>query len=132
MPNIVTQRHEFGVQHAPGGNTIATVTKAANADGRHVCKSITVGFAGSTAGSPANVRLRDGATGVGTILWSCAMAHLAGDSKSINLSGLNIRGSKNTAMTLEFNAVPGSASSFQTVSFSGYTFEESEIIPRTG
>jgi hypothetical protein len=95
------------------------VTRAAVAAQRHVCRSITVSVAAVAAQGIIRFNLRDGATGAGTVLWSCAMIVLAGDSRQVTLSGLNIFGSVNTAMTLESAAAPA-ATNFATVSLSGY------------
>jgi hypothetical protein len=48
------------------------------------------------------------------------MACLAGDGQTLVVSGLNIVGSLNTAMTLEFTAAPA-ATNFETVALTGHT-----------
>ena len=129
MPNIVTQRHEWSEVDEPADNVTASVTRAANASGRHVCKSITVSVAGASAGMRRRFKLRDGITGVGTILWSASFLHLAGDSKQITVPNLNIVGSKNTAMTLEADGASGTGT-IQTITFTGYT--ETDVVQETG
>jgi hypothetical protein len=66
--------------------------------------------------------LRDGATGAGTILasWAIAIPATAGACAILSLAGLEIIGSPNTAMTLEF-AAAGGALTFQSVTLTGHT-----------
>lgn len=111
----------------PAANTQATTSQPAGGAGvHHVCTWIAASLtAGSTAptvpATPVNVRLRDGASGAGTVIWLCGLAipATAGESDKILLSGLEIVGSANTAMTLEFSAA-GGAGTFEIVAFGGY------------
>lgn len=113
---------------APGANAQATTTKAAAGAGfRHVCTGITASFVGDGAGAPSAVDvlalLRDGTTGTGTILWAAgfALPAVAGSPGfSLALSGLTIRGTENTAMTLEFTAA-GGANTVEVVGLQGAT-----------
>lgn len=110
----------WSATHEPAAATQATCTKAATANVRHVCKVISVSIAcGATAQTPISVRLRDGATGAGTILWSMKVSAPVNSSQVIYEPGLSIVGSVNTAMTLEFSAA-GVAASEQTVNLSGF------------
>jgi len=109
--------------HLPAANTQATTTKAAPGAGlRNVCTGITATIAASAAPAAvvALVVLRDGATGVGAVLWAdyVALTAVAGAVSKINLSGLRIRGSANTQMTLEF-ALAGGANTLEVVSMQG-------------
>jgi hypothetical protein len=117
---------EWAVQHQPAANTQATISKAADAGGRHIATGLTVALAGTSASGLVTVNLRDGATGAGDILWSATMIVLAGDSKSVSLGGMSIEGTKNTAMTLEFDAAGGAATE-ETVSLVGYTCKENYV-----
>lgn len=110
---------EWALDSQPAAATQATVTRAAVAAQRHVCRSISVSLAAVAAQGIIRFNLRDGASGAGTVLWSTAMVVLAGDSKQVTISGLNIFGSVNTAMTLESSAAPA-AGNFAQVSLSGY------------
>lgn len=110
---------EWALDSQPAAATQATVTRAAVAAQRHVCRSISVSVVGVAAQPIIRFNLRDGATGAGTVLWSTAISVLAGDSKQVTISGLNIFGSVNTAMTLESAAAPA-ATNFAQVSLSGY------------
>lgn len=115
---------EWSVPHTPAANTQATATRAAVAGQRHVCRSISATLIGLAAAAETTVlvNLRDGTTGAGTILWSARLlvTGTTGSQTGIGLTGLNIVGSANTAMTLEF-AAAGGASTFETVSITGYT-----------
>jgi hypothetical protein len=92
----------FSLPHEAGVNAQATITKgAAGAGNRNVCTAImatltTDGSGTAPAVVQVHVRLRDGATGAGTILWSGTMSlkAVAGDSAApIMLSDLWIEGS---------------------------------------
>jgi hypothetical protein len=110
----------WSVYHVPATATQATITKAAVSGYRHVCNSITATVAAnSTAQTPLTVYLRDGATGAGTILWAGTVAAPANGLGGVCVGGLNIIGSENTAMTLEFSAA-GVANSAQAVTLTGF------------
>lgn len=103
------------------GATQATATKAAGGGTvRHVATSVTICRGDTAAAAPALVHLRDGATGAGTIIRSWVIAVAAGLSQCENITGLNMSGSANTAMTLEF-AAAGAATSTSTVTLTGYS-----------
>ena len=100
--------------HFPAANTQATITRAAPGAGlRNVCQGITViATAGASAPTAAivNVALIDGASGGNTYLWGpfpIALPAVAGAMNGIARSALNIEGSPNTAMTLEFSVALG-------------------------
>lgn len=110
--------------HVPSANTVATTTKAAGGSSvRHIATGISVSLINTNvlAGNDYLVQLRDGASGAGTVLWASRLTVAAGAAVQslIHITGLNIVGSANTAMTLEFSAGPGSGN-FETVSLSGY------------
>ena len=120
----VAQPSMWAVQHTPATNTQATISKAAGGGTvRHVCTSISATISAPAAPTAAQVivNLRDGATGAGTILlsWTGALQATAGDRWGVVLSGLNIVGTANTAMTLEFTAA-GGANTYEQVAMSGY------------
>ena len=106
---------------APAVAIVATTTRAAGAAGvRHVCNAITATLAaGATAQTPINVYLRDGATGVGAILWAGTLSAPVNGSGVVGLSGLNIFGSVATVMTLEFSAA-SVAGCLEAVTLGGY------------
>jgi len=108
--------------HVPAAATQATITLAARSStdnmvgSRYRCHAIDATIAAAaTASGIMTVNLRDGATGAGTVLWTGKIACVANTSARLHLSGLNIMGSQNTAMTLEF-AGAGAANTEQTVS----------------
>lgn len=102
--------------------TAASASKAAGGGAvRHVATGVTLCYSDSAIGAVAQVNLRDGATGAGTIIRSWLVAlPVAGGSQCENLSGLNMTGSANTAMTLEFGAATAATSS-KTVTLTGYS-----------
>lgn len=109
----------WAVNHVPATATQATITQAAPGAGlRNVCKGITVSVAaGASAQTPVIAVLRDGATGAGPILWACALSAAANFCGTISVE-VDIKGSPNTAMTLEFTAA-GVTASQETVAMSG-------------
>jgi hypothetical protein len=117
---MVSLPGQWAITSAPAAAAVATITRAADPTGRHVCNTITATLTCAAAQTSLLVVLRDGATGVGPILWQGRMACLAGDGQTLVVSGLNIVGSLNTAMTLEFTAAPA-ATNFETVALTGHT-----------
>ena len=113
----------WGVAHTPTSATQATISKSAGGAGvQHVCRSISFSLAvdGTHAQTAIQVNLRDGATGAGTILWSMTVLKAATESLTVfHVSELNLVGSTNTAMTLEFSAA-GVTGSVESVSMTGY------------
>ncbi len=108
----------------PAANTQATTSKAAGGAGvRHVLQAFSASLSSSAAAaSRQTVNIRDGASGAGTIIWSFDLSIVAtADQLAIMaLSGLNIFGTANTAMTIEF-AAAGGANTFENVSIAGYS-----------
>jgi hypothetical protein len=123
---MTTRPGDWSIWGSPAANTQATVTKAAGGAGvRHVVTSVS-GTVTSTTTAPAGGRislaLRDGISGSGTLIgiWDLPVAAAANSGASFALSGLNIVGSPNTAMTLEF-AAAGGANTFESVTLTGYS-----------
>jgi hypothetical protein len=110
----------WSANHAPAAATQATTTRAtAGAGVKNICTSITISLGGGNNTTLVFV-LRDGASGVGAIVWQTrvtALKDAAGAPISIPLW---IEGTANTAMTLESTAAPGAAV-FATVSMAGHT-----------
>lgn len=122
----VEGKNNWSVQLAAAVGVQGTVTKAAGGAGvKHVCTGVIASFVAGTAAPAAvvaTVNLRDGATGAGTVLatWYMSLPATAGASSApVVLSGINIPGSANTAMTLEF-AAAGGANTFESVTLIGY------------
>jgi hypothetical protein len=114
--------------HAPTSNTVATTTKAACGSGcRNVATSITATLAIGAIAPGANhvsLYLRDGAAGAGTIIWQASLTEstVAGSQDRIILSGVNIAGSLNTALTLEFSAAGGN-DTYETVALTSFALD---------
>lgn len=109
--------------HVPALASQATASIAAGGGTvRHVATTITVCVATNASTQPPLLfHLRDGATGAGTILRTWALSAPAITSRCENISGLNMTGSANTAMTIE-NAAGGVAAGAQTtVTMTGYS-----------
>lgn len=119
---VVASPGTWTATNTPAAATQATVSRVAGGAGvRHVCNSISASIAAVATGTTAVMQavLRDGATGAGTILWSTVMAVVPNTSTAVNLTGLSILGSANTAMTIEFTAA-GAATTIESVTISGY------------
>lgn len=113
----------FADSGEPGGGATATVTIAAAAAGvRNVASTVQWELQTGAGGAAGvfRVRLRDGASGVGPILrsWLAGTDGTQGHGDKVELSGLAIPGSVNTAMTLEFAS--GAANIFQSVGLGVY------------
>jgi hypothetical protein len=107
-------KHEWAIQHTPAAATLATITRAANASGCHVARSITCTVAAvGTASGIVDFLLLDGVTAV----WSGKISVPIGGSGNITLN-CNILGTLNSVMTLISTA--GGAASEATVALTGY------------
>ena len=117
-----TQLSTWTLNNAPATATQATVSKAAGGTTvRHVATGVTACLAaGANATGPIIVNLRDGATGAGTVLKAWALSAPVSGSVCIPITGINVTGSANTAMTIEF-AGAGAVASQETVEMSGYS-----------
>jgi hypothetical protein len=107
----------------PAASSQATASIAAEASVRHVVDCIAFSAASTTA--PAltalAVNVRDGATGAGTVIWTYQTAISAVTGQNVapfSVCGLNLVGTTNTAMTLEFQALLTNL--IESVSISGY------------
>lgn len=106
------------IHHNPAAATQATISAPAGAAGVcNVCHALSWNFTsgGTAETTDIAVNLRDGATGAGTILMSWSIFDMQTNSHmEVSLSGLNIKGTAATAMTLEFSAA-GDATTVQSV-----------------
>ena len=113
--------------HEPAAAAQATITVAAigatdnlPAGRRYRCHMICASLsAAGTASGIMTVYLRDGATGAGAVLFAATLSVPVNGCAAICLSDLNIAGSQNTAMTLEF-AAAGAAATVEKVTL-GYS-----------
>jgi hypothetical protein len=115
-----TKGQFFAITHAPGAATQATISQAAGGAGvfnHATCISAT--FASGATGGTGTLNLRDGATGAGTVLQSWDLSAITLTSIGVYISGVDIPGSANTAMTLEF-AAAGAATTLEKVNLVGY------------
>lgn len=95
----------------------ASATQTAVAGKRHITLGGTAAFASPTVAATAFVRVRDGATGAGTILWSCTLGGNTGSGGTVAIP-TGLIGSVNTAMTVEFSGAISTAT--QSVSLNGF------------
>lgn len=125
--NLSEKGARWSVVSSPGGGSQATASKAAGGAGvRHVvdCVSFSATSSAAIVAAIGVVNVRDGATGAGTIIWQYNVAFPTAaalglqDVSPQQICGLNLIGTANTAMTVEFGAAVTGAS--QTVNISGY------------
>jgi hypothetical protein len=120
----VQSKNSWTAVHNPGANVVASASKAAGAAGvRHVATAIYAKLQGGTAAPAAvqaTVRLRDGASGAGTVLFETVLTigGAIAATDEVFLEDLWIEGSPATAMTLEF-AAAGGANTFEVVDLVG-------------
>lgn len=120
---LVAQNGNWSEFSFPATNTVATVTRAAAGAGlRHILTSLHFSLAGAAAAAAGIVQcvVRDGATAVGTVIWSGVLTAPITGIGEISLSGLSLPGTANTAMTIEF-AAAGGAGTQEAVTMTGYT-----------
>lgn len=108
----------------PGAAAQPSASKAAAKSGFvHFCTGISVSLAaGATAQTPIRAYLRDSTTGAGNVLWAGTLGAPANGSSEIHVTGINIRGTKAQAMTLELEAATA-ANVIATATLMGYTKE---------
>lgn len=110
------------VGSTPAAATQATVTAPAAAGLRWVCRRLvgTITPAAATVIDPVNLEIRDGAGG--TILFSAVAAAIANTKVVLDFDYLELPGSTNTAMVLQF-AAAGPAGSLETVQATLYLLD---------
>ena len=113
----------WDVLSTPAVSLQATASKAAGAAGvRHVadCVSYSAGAIAAPAATTLFINLRDGATGVGTVIWSktVTIPATAAPHYDFSFCGLNLIGTAATAMTLEFSVLLTNES--ESVTLTGY------------
>lgn len=100
----------FSIVSTPAVSTLGSASIAAEAGVRHVadCATFSAGSTTAPVLTKLTVSLRDGATGAGTIITSWTVVIPAGTGQNVApyaVCGLNLAGTTNTAMTLEFSAL---------------------------
>jgi len=112
---------EWYVTHTPAAATQASASKSAGGGNvRHVARSITACISAVNAQGDITINLRDGATGAGTVMWTCRLAAAAGTSACCPSPSMAVIGTANTAMTLETSAAPA-AGNFASVTLTGFS-----------
>jgi len=131
-PSIGVRLAEKGARWSvvsnPAAGTQASASKAAVASTRHVVDCVSFSATESTTAvtnTDLSINVRDGTTGAGTVIWVWAVSDNIGTATistqyvpSHSICGLNLAGTTNTAMTVEFSA--GLTNLNEVVSFSGY------------
>lgn len=120
---LVEKPSRFSVISNPAAGSQATASIAAEASVRHVvdCVSFSAAANAAPAATLLTVNVRDGATGAGTVIWTWQIEIVAAIGQDVaphSLCGLNLTGTTNTAMTVEFSAAL--ANLVESVSFSGF------------
>lgn len=119
---LIEKGARWQVLSAPAAGSQATASKAAIAGVRHVadCVSFSAGAIAAPVATVLQVNLRDGASGAGTIIWTQTIdvSTAIGSDGAFSFCGLNLIGSVNTAMTLEYSA--SLANLNQSVTLTGY------------
>ncbi len=120
---LVEKSSRWMVTSNPAAGSQATASIANEASVRHVadCVSFSAGSTTAPALTALTVNLRDGATGAGTIIWTYQVVITAVAQQNVaphSICGLNLTGTTNTAMTLEYSAAL--ANLIESVSVSGY------------
>jgi len=109
------------INHSPAAATQATITKAAGGAGtRHYVTSILACFTGTAVSAPLRIVLRDGASGVGPIVWSARIGIVSANGGDCIPMTTHFRMSINTAVTLEFIAA-GAVGTNEEVTLAGFT-----------
>jgi len=107
---VAEKSSRWTVVSAPAVSNQATASLAAEAAVRHVADCVTFSAGSTTAPALTNltINLRDGATGAGTVIasWDVVIPAATGQNVApFGVCGLNLVGTTNTAMTLEFSAL---------------------------
>src|SRR5258706_14962885 len=129
MPATGLNRYvpDWSVTSNPGVGAQATASQPASTapalkESRHVCTSVSATLVAAAAtAAQATLNLRDGATGSGTILgsWVLSVPGAIGTCIVFSIDSLEIIGSPNTAMKLEFAAAL--APPFESPTMTGHT-----------
>jgi hypothetical protein len=116
----------WSVVSNPAAGSQASASIAAESGVRHVadCVSFSAGSTTAPVLTALKVNLRDGATGAGTVIrtWQLIIPAATGQNVApFELCGLNLAGTTNTAMTIEFSA--SLANLIEAVSLSGFNVQ---------
>ena len=126
-PLLAEKSGRWFAQSSPAAGAQATANHAAGGAGTFNIVDCVGWAAGSTTApvlTSLQVNLRDGASGAGTVLQSWEVVISASTGQNVapfQFCGLNIRGSSNTAMTIEFSA--SLANLIESVNMSGWSLQ---------
>lgn len=115
---------EWTLHSLPAVNTRATATRPAAGPGvRNVLTGLLARVNTVAAqAAPVTVVVRDGPATTGPILWQDRLSGAIATNCSTQLAGVNIVGSPNTPMTVEFTATPAT-NNFENVAATGYSLK---------
>ena len=124
--SITEKGARWRVVSNPAAGSQASGSKSSAVGISHVADCVSFSAAATTAASltALTMNLRDGASGAGTIIWTMQLAVPASTGQLVqpfSVCGLNLIGSNNTAMTLEFSA--GVTNVLEAVTLTGYDVE---------
>jgi hypothetical protein len=123
---VMEHSSRWSVIHNPAASSQATASIAAEGSVRHIadCISFSAGSTTAPALTALTVNLRDGATGAGTIIWTHEVVISNATGQNVlpySQCGLNLPGTTNTALTLEFSALLTNL--IESVSLSGFNLQ---------
>lgn len=117
---ISTEPGQWSIFSAPGAAVQATATIAASPGVSHVLRTISASLQAVAAqAAPVQVVVRDGASGVGAIIWTERLFVTTGFDIRFTMTGLTLKGTAGNAMTVEFTGA-AAAGNFETLSATGY------------
>ncbi len=119
---LVSHPGQWSLSDVPAAATAAVVSSPGLPGVRQVCTSVTFTLLNDATPqtAPVTVVLRDGASGVGAILWAASLKGDANANGVIAISNLAIVGSFGADMTLETLTAPD-ANHFATVAMTGFS-----------
>lgn len=117
---LSTTPGQWSIFSAPAAHVVATATKAASPGVSHILTTISASLQAVAAqAAPVQLVVRDGASGVGAIIWTERLFVTTGFDIRFTVSGLSLVGTAGNAMTVEFTAA-ADAGNFETLSATGY------------
>ena len=116
MPSNTWQITDRASSSAAASATQAAPASALSGGAVVRLRSLQAAISGTGAGADELV-VRDGASGVGAIIWSLDLAMPANDTQIVQITGLDLRASVGNGLTVEF--VSGIASDQENVNAQG-------------
>jgi hypothetical protein len=109
LGTLVVLTADKSVVASPAAATIASASTGAAATIRHIATSCSLYVSTVATQSDIVVNLRDGASGAGTVLWSCRITCTASSACQCASPQLSLLGTANTAMTCETATAPAAS-----------------------